>query len=356
MNPRAKQSTSDLAVCPLSDSQQQKSIETFSKMVPTFNEEPRCLNCHGAVDPFRKFEPPEPDSCCGPTVEHGGGNDMDHPVFKDGKLVSGTDCNSCHDNMVHKGRWEMAPEDDRFLGQNAQMLCGQMRTAFQEAQDFINHLENDDFILTGFVGNRGLDEGAYPEIPPQRPRINHADFVTLGKDWVATTGGEFKGDWHCGCEPTHYAIRVTSSTEINMGPTQYHSLMQPIDIPITFEDHGTFSGESEANFGAAAAVSTKMGVCAGQSTDSLKIRVSGQATEQFQNNSMHLQLENTSPDVTNFSAQCPKGAESKQNTHLEKVLLPFELTGKVGETIDRPMPVTIRGFVSTMHLTIVQRW
>src|SRR5205085_6155532 len=47
------QSTSDgAAVCPLSESQSEKSIDAFAKIVPTLTQEPRCVNCHGGVNPF----------------------------------------------------------------------------------------------------------------------------------------------------------------------------------------------------------------------------------------------------------------------------------------------------------------
>ena len=54
---------------------------------------------------------------------------------------------------------------------------------------------------------------------------------------------------------------------------------------------------------------------------------------------MYLQLENISPYASNFSGQCPNVSVGNQSTHSEKVILPFDLAGKVGETLDRPRAV-----------------
>src|SRR4051812_44276045 len=45
----AQSTGGDAAVCPLSESQTQKSIDAFAKIVPTLTQEPRCVNCHGGV-------------------------------------------------------------------------------------------------------------------------------------------------------------------------------------------------------------------------------------------------------------------------------------------------------------------
>ena len=103
LNPLEKQTTSQKAVCPLSEEQVQKSIDAFAKIVPTLTQEPRCLNCHGGVDPFAnptnhaggtvKQEPPQPDP--------------DNP----GKFLNA--CAECHSEMPPKNdgsasQWRLA--------------------------------------------------------------------------------------------------------------------------------------------------------------------------------------------------------------------------------------------------------
>jgi hypothetical protein len=126
--------------------------------------------------------------------------------------------------------------------------------------------------------------------------------------------------------------------------------MQPVDVPITFEDDATFSGDGAANFQSAGTALK----CSGQSSSSLTFHVSGQAIEMSEEQSMHFQLENSSPTVTNGSVQCPViGEVHTQNTTENKVVLPFDFKGEVGEAFDYHMPV-IPGHTSTMHLEIVK--
>src|SRR5438094_4034606 len=40
------------AVCPLSDERTRKATQAFDQLAVTFTTEPRCVNCHGGVNPF----------------------------------------------------------------------------------------------------------------------------------------------------------------------------------------------------------------------------------------------------------------------------------------------------------------
>jgi hypothetical protein len=343
--------TSEGAICPLSDSQTQKSIDAFAKIAPTFNKEPRCLNCHGGVNPFIEGVAGDHSDPAAPQTEHGGG-----------KVDKETDCESCHDDMApRKGggpsHWEMAGQPHFFLGKDAPTLCKQMRDVFNEAKEFIGHLTDDNggsnFTGTAFMGNRGLNESEQgKDFRRQPPRyITAGGLVDFGNKWVAAYGGEFKGDVECGCEPIHYAIRMTSSTVVNFGPVHYKTDSEPVEVPITFADDGTFSGDATVKFnGAGTAL-----LCSGQSTSSVKFHVSGKATEQFKHNSMHLVLENTSPEAGSFSGQCPGGSASNKGTTSKNVVLSFDMAGKLGEILDRPMPAPVAGVVSSMQLEIVKR-
>ncbi len=321
-------------ICPLSDSQTQKSIEAFSKLAPIF-QQPRCINCHGAVDPFTK----------------GGGHpggEFDFVRGEDGFIDSKyfEPCASCHD--AFEG-WRTPPSDMLFTGKDSVALCKLMKRQFGNAVRFMAHMIRDNggdkFIEVGLAGTRGMSD-TNPEPPPG---WTHDKLIKLSQEWVDAMGGGYHGDEECGCVPAHYAVRMSVSNETNRGLLHHKSALQPLDIPITFEDDGTFSGEAVANFKGAAVVSP----CAGQYTDSLKVRASGQAIETTDEQSMRLKLENTSPDVSSVSIQCPYGGANKQSTHSEKTILPFDLKGNVGEFLDYSMP-NIPGFVSTTHLEIVK--
>src|SRR5215472_12584156 len=75
--PASRAQQSGDPVCPLSEEQTQKAIAAFAELAPIF-QQPRCINCHGAVDPFDK-----------PGTHPGG--DLDR---KDN-----TDCGTCHDAL-----------------------------------------------------------------------------------------------------------------------------------------------------------------------------------------------------------------------------------------------------------------
>jgi hypothetical protein len=66
-------------VCPLSESQTQKSIEAFEPVAAAFTQEDRCANCHGGVNPFT------PDG-------HHAGEARDRSTDPDG-------CQECHSGL-----------------------------------------------------------------------------------------------------------------------------------------------------------------------------------------------------------------------------------------------------------------
>src|SRR4051794_9936199 len=175
--------------------------------------------------------------------------------------------------------------------------------------------------------------------------------MKLAQDWIASTGGEFKGDKSCGCEPAHYSIRVSSTTEMNLGPVHNVSTMPSVDVPIKFEDDGTFTGDGTANFQAAGTA----GPCSTQASNDLAFHVSGQAIETAEQQSMHFQFENSSPMANKFAGQCPYVSVANQDTTSYKVTLPFDFKGTVGEAVDQPMPVAVPGVVSNMHVEIVKQ-
>ncbi|MEO8465002.1 MAG: hypothetical protein ABI640_06645 [Gammaproteobacteria bacterium] len=378
----AQSSSGGAAVCPLSDSQTDASIKAFAKIVPTLTQEPRCVNCHGGVNPFMdgfgKDPSPGEDDIVPSLAEHGGGK-MDRrvpPSATDPKGSPQTACNGCHNNMAHKipsgaeSEWALAPAFLAFLGKDAPTLCKQIKDfsrrceggicgPWPDAKAVLDHFTRDEgkdnFTGTAFRGDRGLDREAYPEteVPTEPPRnITAAGLVALVKEWIDTTGGEFKGDKSCGCEPAHYLIRVSTVNETNSGILHRTSVMPPVDVPITFKDDGTFSGDGTAKFQASGTAL----VCSGQSTSTLGFHVSGQAIETAEEQSMRFKFENSSPTVTNSSVRCPViGEQGSQNVTKGQVAIPFNFTGDVGETFDSHMPVAIPGHTSTMHVEIVKK-
>jgi len=236
-----------------------------------------------------------------------------------------------------------------------------MKSTFQEIKDFIGHLKDDNgidnFVGTAFKGNRGLTASAQEKSFKLEPpaRVTHAGLIGLGNNWGASTGGEFKGDTECGCaepDPPRYAIRLSQSNIISLAGIQRTTIMKPVDIPITFEDDGSFTGDADAAYESSGSGAG----CAQQSTIRSKLHVSGQATEQYQKNFMHLELEYQSPLAGTFSLECPddpNGNSSVQaNFPMMNLKAFFDLQGKSSELINRNDDST-PGIISNMSLQII---
>jgi hypothetical protein len=345
----------DGAICPLSESQSKNSIEAFAKIAAAISKENRCLGCHGRVNPYIDGTGADPDNPDAPPseFEHG-----------PGAVDRNSTCNDCHGNMAHRSRdgsesvWMTAPDFLSFIGKDAKTLCKQIRDILPNAKDFMGHVKDDNggnnFADTAFNGDRGLDRSMFTEkdVPTEKPHITHAALLKLAQDWVDSTGGEFKGDKSCGCEPAHYALQISTVNEINLPPVHRTSIMKPIEVPIKFEDDGSFTGEGAANFQASGTAL----MCSGQASSGLTIHASGQAIQTSQARSMQFQLDNSSPTVTNASVQCPYIGERSTHTTTEgKTVIPFDFKGNVGEAFDYHMPVAIPGVNSTMHVEVVKR-
>jgi len=253
----------------------------------------------------------------------------------------------------------MATPEHSFLGKDAKALCKQMRDVFKQGADFIGHLTDDNgnsnFTGTAFLGNRGLNDQGQSHVDnytPQPPRrITQGGLISLGKDWVAASGGEFKGDVDCGCEPLHYSLKISSDTDIHFGIVNSHHAMTPVEVPITFHDDGTFTGEeTQANFhGDGTAV-----MCQAQYTSSMAMKVSGDATEEWKKNFMNIKVEKASATTSSFAGQCPNRSASNTDTEPTPAAINLSLTGRVRETLDYLVP-SPPGVTSRVHTEIVKR-
>lgn len=347
------QKTPDKAVCPLSEEQTQKSIETFAKIANTISHEDRCLGCHGRVNPYIDGTGEDPDNPDAPPseFEHG-----------PGKVDRHADCDECHSHMARRTRdgrpshWMTAPDFLAFVGKDAPTLCKQIRGILHNAKDFMGHIKDDNggnnFAGTAFNGDRGLDRKMFPEkeVPTQKPHISHAALMKLGQDWVDAMGGEFKGDQSCGCEPEHFAIEYSSTTDINIASLHHSSVMGPVKIPIEFKDDGSFEGSANTTFEAGGVAAD----CKEQSTLNVPLKISGHVTETSLEQSMHVDLEYPMPMGMALSFQCRDGGGSdQQSLAAPNITLPLELKGEVGESIDGGQDST-PGFVTKTHLEIIK--
>jgi hypothetical protein len=251
--------------CPLSDSQTRKSIDAFAKLAAFITHEPRCVNCHGGVNPYMEGVglDPENPAAAPSIVEHEAGKQ-----FHEQKGLIDIECtNQCHSAMApktdgSKSRWFLPAEFHSFIDKDATTLCKQFKQSTGSAKEFIGHLTDDNggdsFVKTAFNGDRGLSEAARKDyhVEIQKPSLNgkefkQAELVKLGQDWVDAMGGAFKGDPGCGCEFKHskWSGRIQyvldSKGDEGESPLQSWGGSEFVKITITLNDGvGTAEGHA----------------------------------------------------------------------------------------------------------------
>ena len=266
------QTEADDQVCPLSDKQTEDAIQKFSEMMPTFTH-PRCINCHGAMNPFAA-NTTHLGGRIGPkfreTIEHDDilGKDITLvvPDLEDSDSFASR-CLDCHSAFTGSRGWTIPPVKVYFVGKNSVQLCKQMKREFGgELQEFFDHLDHDflGFIQEAFRGTRGLDDNGQatylnetgrdllPVPESEKPPVSHEAFVAQGKAWLEAMGyhGEgTKGGITCGCESHHYILKLSTDETFTYvkqdfrGEGKGHA---DLSIPITFKDDGSFTGQATA--------------------------------------------------------------------------------------------------------------
>lgn len=151
--------------CPLTEAQSRKAVDAFAKIAAFVLTEPRCVNCHGGVNPYidgiglNPADPTAPASL----KEHGCGA---IPKTTDGSIEAA--CMKCHNHMAPKRdgsptlQWFTATNVHSFVDKNATTLCRQFKRSTGSTQEFVGHLTDDNggnnFSQTAFNGDRGLSE------------------------------------------------------------------------------------------------------------------------------------------------------------------------------------------------------
>ncbi len=150
-------------------------IALFTKMMPVFGH-PRCVNCHGGVNP--SIEPQA----------------MAHVEHKGGVVRQQLECKTCHDATQEiRDAWTLAAHESlRFLGKDAKQMCDMQSTKVHERsrQSYYRHLEIDTLITQAFVGMAG---GARDPDPPEKPPMTRGDFLFAARKWLDS--GAACGGW-----------------------------------------------------------------------------------------------------------------------------------------------------------------
>jgi hypothetical protein len=212
-------------------SQQVDAVHAFAPIGAFVGKEPRCVNCHGAVNPHIDGIGSDPNDATQPPsiVEHGaGGISRLNPTTGENRTMESVSCMECHNNMVpkrdgSKSRWFTAPPFLSFVNKDATALCKQFKNNAGGADHFIGHLEDDNggnsFAKTAFAGTRGLDPQQYGDLRAAPPAISHPELMRLGRRWVDAMGGKWVGDPACGCVMPKIEGTFTQIDSAPMGNT-----------------------------------------------------------------------------------------------------------------------------------------
>ena len=239
----------DSFVCPLSQEKSQRAVDAWKPIFRTLTGEPRCANCHGAIDPFA-------DNA---NSTHAGGKFFPVMAANGSVDVDKTfqPCAGCHSGLPG---WRLAPHALFFKGKDAPTLCRQQRQRFADPSEFLGHMDNDNggtaFIATAFAGSRGLNDFAKSLLKDagtpykaQPPSIARAAYEQQTNAWIDAQDGKFLGGEDCGCQPLQYAIHLEVKDQISGMSTHQSGSMQLTatssgDVPIQFHDGGEFSGSA----------------------------------------------------------------------------------------------------------------
>jgi hypothetical protein len=241
--------------CPLSDEQTQNSIQAFDKIAKVFTGEPRCVNCHGAVNPFGADA----------NAKHGGGKlqpvmktepsaDTGQPETTQDDQATFQQCSQCH--SAFPGHWQIPPATLSFVGKDAFTLCRFEKDFFNnDAEAFLEHIEHDvdpnnPFIQEAFTGRKGLNDrgqslaNKYPD-PPKG--VTRQDLIQMAHDWVNALGGKFPGDYECGCKRlgTLWSGTMKISVASYKGPRRCTDSWTA-DMKIRVSDKGVATGSGTA--------------------------------------------------------------------------------------------------------------
>jgi hypothetical protein len=369
-SPALAQTFPDKNVCPLSDEQTQKSIQAFDKIANVFTAEPRCVNCHGAVNPFGADA----------NKTHGGGKlnpitktepnaDTGKPEQDDAATLQ--QCAACHD--AFSGHWQMPRADFFFVGKDAPTLCKFEKAVFSAARDFIGHIEHDEdpnnpFVQEAFTGRMGLNRlgRSLANKYPAPPGVTHQDLIQMAHDWVDAHGGRFRGGYECGCKKHHYSIGIketgVSDRDLADGGRARGDISGQGEVPLTFKDDGSFSGEVTLPESFTESLTRPIQVCSGKGSFSNQMKVTGKVTGDEDGDgggTMHLKFSwassgtvsgtCTSKGVTNaFNKSLPWTSADVKSPLADG----FDMDAAVGETHD--FPSTGGQFTFTHTITIKQ--
>ena len=137
-------------------------LTLFAKLMPVLSHD-RCVNCHGATDPYTG-------------------------AYHPGAVNRRTECHTCHTARNEHGvsNWRLAPESFAFFKKTTQQLCRHFESLGNLGDGMAFHLETDELIGLAFIGRRGNAVGREFAKPPPMSR---PEFVRAYRTWFRDGGG-----------------------------------------------------------------------------------------------------------------------------------------------------------------------
>jgi len=282
------------------DAKREDAKTTFAKITAVFRH-PRCINCHGAENPFSS------------DTKHAGGTyqvvtDPNGFVRNDKTFAA---CETCHGDLPG---WKMAPDSMSFVGKDDVALCKLLKRELFNADGVINHFTNDlggtRFIEVGFKGTRGLNEQGRALVENYRPEpiegMSQGQLISLARQWLSdidslqgiAIGGDITSD--CGCVPHHYALQVHAQMTVDVQGEHFEGgFASDPQIRLIFDDKGTF--HSETTTAVESGVGT--GTCSVQGGGSVALSAKGKLVDGLMKVTIKADTSGESA-----SAACPKGS------------------------------------------------
>ncbi len=227
--------------CRLTTSQKVRAVKAFKALSPIFHD-PRCVNCHGAVNPFTvdgghpeyinmvkvaKTFLNQADSRSkqidkeGPaaTRESQGIREIaESPVeVSDNDLIRMKALkpmeNKCLEEC-HVEDWVPMPmSHNRFVGRSWKQICMHLKESADTGtpEDFLRHMQKDKQVLLGFKGQRGLQKpaGAAP------PAMSFETMARHANAWIEAMGRNMYPPAECGCEVEGLALEIRHHMRTN---------------------------------------------------------------------------------------------------------------------------------------------
>lgn len=159
-------------------------LTKFAKLMKVVSH-PRCVNCHGGSNPFEGINHP-PNVMLPEVAARIRDANGDHDF---GPPENSAVCVSCHN--LHPTAWVLAHRFSSFKDQTPRQICALWKYAqigpgkvVDSAQALLTHLDTDDLIAIGFLGDKNVDDSGGEPVRVEKPPMDSDEFMKDAKEWL----------------------------------------------------------------------------------------------------------------------------------------------------------------------------